>query len=44
MTKEIEEEVVSLYAQGWNPEDIADELGLDELEVIDFCADYDYGA
>ena len=39
MTKEQENMVLSLYKDGWNPEDIADELGLDEVEVMDFCAE-----
>lgn len=42
MNKEFEEEIISLYEQGWNPEEIADELGLPETEVMDFCAEYDY--
>lgn len=28
-----------MYNHGWNPEDIADELGLDEIEVMDYCAE-----
>ena len=31
------DEVCNLYRSGWMPEDIADELGLDELEVMDIC-------
>ena len=40
----MENEVIDLYNQGWNPEDIAEELDLDEVEVMDICANYDYGA
>jgi DNA-binding transcriptional regulator LsrR (DeoR family) len=39
MTRENEQAVKSLYNQGMNPEDIADELGLDETEVMDYCAE-----
>lgn len=28
-----------MYNDGWNPEDIAEELGLDEVEVIDYCSE-----
>lgn len=28
-----------LYESGWNPEDIAEELGLDETAVIDYCCE-----
>ena len=39
MTKENKQVVKELYNQGMNPEDIADELGLDECEVMDYCAE-----
>lgn len=39
MTREQELDVKELYNSGWSPEEIAEELGLDELEVMDFCAD-----
>lgn len=39
MTQENKEMVKDLYEQGLNPEDIADELGLDECEVIEYCAE-----
>lgn len=39
MTEEVKQEVKELYNQGLNPEDIADELGLDECEVMDYCAE-----
>ena len=42
MTKELADEIISLYSQGWEPEDIAFELGVDETEVIEYCAGYDY--
>lgn len=32
-------QIEALYKEGWNPEDIADELGLDEVEVMDYCAE-----
>ena len=28
-----------MYNDGWNPEDIADELGIDEMEVINYCCE-----
>ena len=40
MTQEAQDNVISLYEEGWNPEDIAEELDLDETEVINFCAEY----
>ena len=39
MTDEQKEEVKSMYNNGWNPEDIADELGYDETEVMDYCSE-----
>lgn len=39
MTEEQKHEVASLYKHGWNPEDIAEELGYDECEVMDYCAE-----
>ena len=33
------QEVAQLYIDGWNPEDIADELGYDETEVIEYCSE-----
>ncbi len=39
MTRENEQAVKCLYIQGMNPEDIAEELGLDECEVMDYCAE-----
>ena len=38
MTRE-NEQAKCLYNQGMNPEDIAEELGLDECEVMDYCAE-----
>ena len=35
----IKTQIAALYVEGWNPEDIADELGLDEVEVMDYCAE-----
>lgn len=35
----IKTQIEALYKEGWNPEDIADELGLDEVEVMDYCAE-----
>lgn len=37
MDKETKELVAQMYNDGYNPEDIADELGLDEVEVMDYC-------
>lgn len=39
MTTEQKKQVAEMYNNGWNPEDIADELGLDEIEVMDYCAE-----
>lgn len=39
MTPEEMQIVNDLYSEGQNPEDIAEELGLDEIEVMDFCSD-----
>jgi DNA-directed RNA polymerase specialized sigma24 family protein len=39
MTEETKELVAQMYNDGYNPEDIADELGLDEVEVMDYCCE-----
>lgn len=39
MTQEQEKQVAEMYNSGWNPEDIAEELGYDETEVMDYCAE-----
>lgn len=40
MTREDKEVIKELYCnQGLNPEDIAEELDLDECEVMDYCAE-----
>ena len=39
LTKYDKDNIESLYASGMNPEDIAEQLDLDELEVIEFCAE-----
>jgi len=39
MTEEQKKEVADLFNTGWNPEDIADEFGYDETEVIEYCAE-----
>lgn len=34
------EEVARLYTEeGMNPEDIAEELGLDEIDVMNYCSE-----
>ena len=38
MSDEDKRHVLALYEDGWTPEDIAEELGLDETEVMDWCA------
>lgn len=46
MSEQTKQAIKDLYEGGMNPEDIADELGLDECEVIDYCAEIlecDYG-
>lgn len=40
MTDELKQLVAKMYNDGWNPEDIADELGIDEMEVINYCWNY----
>lgn len=37
MTQEDRQAIETLYNQGFNPEDIADALDIDECEVIDYC-------
>jgi len=39
MTQEEKTTIRDMYQQGMNPEDIAEELGLDECEVMDYCAE-----
>ncbi len=39
MTDKQKEEVKAMYDDGWNPEDIAEELGYDETEVMEYCAE-----
>ena len=39
MTEEIKQEVAQMYNDGYNPEDIAEELCQDETEVIDYCSE-----
>ena len=39
MTKEQKIQVAEMYNNGMNPEDIAEALGLDETEVMDYCAE-----
>ena len=39
MTQEELTTIRDMYQQGMNPEDIAEELGLDECEVMDYCAE-----
>ena len=39
LTDNNKEEIAQLYARGLNPEEIADVIGLDEVEVMDYCAD-----
>lgn len=39
LTKYNKDNIESLYASGMNPEDIAEELDLDELEVMEYCAE-----
>ena len=38
LTEQDKEMITHLYnEEGMNPEDIAEELGLDEIEVMDYC-------
>ena len=39
MTEQSKKEIACLYKGGMNPEDIAEELSLDEIEVMDFCSE-----
>lgn len=39
MDEETKNEIKQMYANGYNPEDIAEELGLDETEVINYCCE-----
>ena len=38
-SEEIKQAIKDLYEGGMNPEDIAEELGLDETYVMDYCAE-----
>ena len=38
MTEDYKKLVAEMYDNGLNPEDIAEELGLDDTEVMDYCA------
>lgn len=37
LTKEQKEVIKEYYESGVNPEDIAEEFGFDEMQVIDYC-------
>lgn len=39
MTESQKNVVFEMYKNGWNPEDISEELGYDETEVICYCAE-----
>lgn len=39
MSDETKKAIEQLYNEGYNPEDIADELGLDEVEVMNYCCE-----
>lgn len=39
LTEDQKDLIARLYADGMNPEDIAEELDLDEIEVMDYCAE-----
>lgn len=39
MNEETKNKIKQMYANGYNPEDIAEELGLDETEVINYCCE-----
>lgn len=40
LTEEDKEEIARLYnEEGMNPEDIAEELDLDEVEIINYCSE-----
>lgn len=39
LTESQKDLVRSLYLDGWNPEDIAEEYDLDECDVMDFCCE-----
>jgi DNA-binding transcriptional regulator LsrR (DeoR family) len=38
MEQELKDMIEDLYQQGLAPEEIAEELGLDETKVMDYCA------
>lgn len=40
MSDETKKAIEQLYNEGYNLEDIADELGLDEVEVMNYCWNY----
>lgn len=39
LTDEDKDTIIIMYKDGWNPENIAEELNLDETEVIDYCSE-----
>lgn len=39
MGEETKKIIEQMYKEGYNPEDIAEELGLDEIEVMEYCAE-----
>ena len=39
MTVEILDMIEDLYNQGLAPEEISDELGIDETEVMEYCSE-----
>ncbi len=39
MNEETKRLVAQMYNEGYNPEDIAEELGLDEVKVMNYCCD-----
>lgn len=39
LTEQDKETIARLYEEGMNPEDIAEELNLDEVEVMDYCSE-----
>ena len=39
MTEEVKAMIRDMYNQGMNPEDISEELGYDECEVMNYCTE-----
>ncbi len=42
LTLDQKDRIKNLYDQGFNPEDISEETGYDEIDVMEYCAEILY--